>query len=142
MEATEGSGKRYPLWLRFHAWFFGLSAIYWTLALFGVAYMMGIPLTGTVGHVGTFIGNFIGLFVPVGPTNFFFLFLPNGLIALVLILAALFFGERTLRKGPQETTFHKIVLNLIILLMLTFITDMIMFGHWASFWVFMGNGPV
>lgn len=138
--------KNYPFWLRFRTWFFGLTFFYFVLAQSGIAFLLGVPTDsetgGIPGHMGTIVGNFIGLFVPIGPSNIFFIFFPGGLVAIALILWALVSVERKLHRLPHEKPWGKILINLFILFFLTLVTDFLTFGRWASLDVLLGNQTI
>lgn len=131
--------------LRLDVWLVAVTALYTYLVFFTDA-VTKIP--GGQPR-GTFLGDFIGLFVPIGPNNLLsFLYVGissltgSGAVALIgivrfaiAILVALFallFGEMTLRRFLAEKPVQKIQANLAILMTLTLVIDLLTVGKWMS----------
>ncbi len=142
--------------LRLDVWFIAFTALYTFLVLFTDA-VTNIP----GGYPkGTFLGNLVGLFVPIGPNNilaFFYVGLAalsgsdavtfvgvvRFTIAFVAALFVLLFGEFILHQFLRSRPVMKIVVNLMILMTLTLLIDLITFGKWMSMKIvlFAVGGP-
>jgi hypothetical protein len=156
MNLGSGRNKWWQIFLRLDVWLVALTALYTFLVLYTDAVTRipgGYPK-------GTFWGNLVGLFVPIGPNNvlaFFYVGLASlsgsGAIAFVgalrfilAFVAALFvliFGEFILQQFFLIRPIQKIVINLVILMTLTLIVDLITFGKWMSMMIllFAVGGP-
>ena len=156
MNLGSGRNKWWQIFLRLDVWLVALTALYTFLVLYTDA-VTRIP----EGYPkGTFLGNLVGLFVPIGPNNFLAFFyvglsalFGGGAIAFVgtlrfilAFVAALFvliFGEFILHRFFLIRPIQKIVINLVILMTLTLIVDLITFGKWMSMMIllFAVGGP-
>ncbi len=138
---------RYPWWLRFHYWFIVLTFLYSILIFAGLGNeMICIPNDFCPGHP---ISHFLGFFVPIGPFGAMaiimvaigelgfheFQNLHFAFIGLLLLLGALFFGERIIAKF-QFNFMLKAIANLFVLLLLTFMWEVLNTGTWQSLILF------
>lgn len=87
----------------------------------------------------THIQGFVGLFVPFGMQSFTLLLVsPFSWFSLIIFLASMAYTESFLKK--QNYNFRKrILINLLILLVLTFVVDIIRGTPFASWMIFL-NG--
>ena len=152
--------KESSLWLRLGIWWLVLTSIYWTLAFMGFGWTLDCldTCTAVIAPNSAWWFNALGLFVPLGPNNMsfaaVFLLKPivlafptlsgvvNSAYGLITIAGSLtlvvgFWGTRVLERVLWRLSLHpvlKVVANLVILLVLTLIADMALFGgHWVSF---------
>ncbi len=148
--------NRSRFWLRFGVWFWMLTIIYGFFVATGGAYSIGIfAADGQLLSAGNWIGNFIGLFVPIGLNNFPIV-LSAGItlleghpiakllgagIGMLILIFCLIFMERFLRKLSLNP-FAKIFVNLLILLLLTALIDFLTFKEWTSFMILLGYPPL
>ena len=156
MNFGSGRNKWWRFFLRLDVWLVALTALYAFLVLFTDA-VTSIP----GGYPkGTFLGNLVGLFVPIGPNNilaFFYVGLAalsgsdavtfvgvvRFILAFVAALFVLLFGESILHQFLRLRPVIKIVINLMILMTLTLLIDLITFGKWMSMMIvlFAVGGP-
>ena len=151
-----GRNKWWQIFLRLDVWLVALTALYTFLVLYTDAVTRlpgGYPK-------GTFLGNLVGLFVPIGPNNFLAFFyvglaalsgsgtvefvgIVRFMLAVVAVLFVLLFGEFFLHQFLLIRPVQKIVINLVILMTLTLIIDLITFGKWMSMMIllFAVGGP-
>jgi hypothetical protein len=156
MNLGSSRNKWRQIFLRLDVWLVALTALYAFLVLYTDAVTRipgGYPK-------GTFLGNLVGLFVPIGPNNFLAFFyiglstLFGGgaiafvgtlrfILAFVAALLVLFFGEFILQQFFLIRPIQKMVINLVILMTLTLIVDLITFGKWMSMMIllFAVGGP-
>ncbi|HEY4981292.1 MAG TPA: hypothetical protein VII24_04970 [Pseudolabrys sp.] len=151
-----GRNKWWQIFLRLDVWLVALTAVYSFLVLQTDA-VTKIP--GGYPR-GTFLGDLVGLFVPIGPNNFLAFFyvglaalsgsgavafvgVVRFMLAFVAALFVLLFGEFVLRQFLLIRPVQKIVINLVILMTLTLIVDLITFGKWMSMMIllFAAGGP-
>jgi hypothetical protein len=137
--------KWWQFLLRLDVWLVALTALYCFLVLYTDAVTKipgGYPK-------GTFLGDLVGLFVPIGPNNILafvyvglaalsgsgaiaFLGVVQFILAVVAALFVLLFGEFILHQFLLVRPVQKIVINLVVLMTLTLIIDLITFGKWMS----------
>lgn len=130
---------RGPFWLRFHVWYWTLTVLYWFVALANDDTSHRLFWVPSNEGGGTMLGNFVGLFVPIGPNNAIFFYLhPGGWAAFVLVAFVLWRGNRFLQRFNPKT-WEKVYYNLFTLLALTFITDYLTLFSWASIGVLFSS---
>jgi hypothetical protein len=156
MNLGSGRNKLWQIFLRLDVWFVTLTALYTFLVLYTDAVTRipgGYPK-------GTFLGNLVGLFVPIGPNNFLaffyvglgalsgtgavaFIGVVQFILAFVAALFVLLFGEIILHQFHLLKPVRKIAINLVILMTLTLIVDVLTFGKWMSIMIllFAVGGP-
>ena len=88
---------------------------------------------------------FVGMFVPFAFWNIIFTFgvhspIGLGIFSLVLLIVALFTIDK-LGSYWDIKGYTKILLNLIVLFILTVITDFSIWGHWNSLNIFLTGKP-
>lgn len=120
----------YPYYLSIWFWFLVLTITYLSLLVY-----IGLPLTGERFT----ITSIVGMFVPFGFTNAFFLNVR--LRAILPSLLILFFGDRLAKMFKIEKIYMKIIFNLIALLLVTMATDLLFGGHWDSLNLLLGKSP-
>ncbi len=147
------------MWLRLGVWWLALTFLYWALALMGYGWALDCleACTAVVAPDSAWWVNLLGMFVPLGPNNMsyaaLFLLKPiilafptlsgtvtsaYGLItiAAVLTLALGIWATRAIERVLWRLSLHpalKVVANLAILLVLTLVADLALFGgHWVS----------
>ena len=147
------------MWLRLGVWWLVLTLIYWALALMGFGWTLDCleACTAVVAPNSAWWVNLLGMFVPLGPNNMsyssLFLLKPiilafpmlsgtvssaYGLITIAagLALALGICGTRTIERVLWRLSLHpvlKVAANLAILLVLTLVADLALFGgHWVS----------
>jgi len=141
-------------------WWLALTLIYWTLALMGFGWTLDClgACTAVVAPESAWWFNLLGMFVPLGPNNMSYatLFvlspvmsaypivatlLQNSAHALIVIAGGLtlalgIWGTRYIERVLWRLSLHpvlKVACNLAILLMLTLVADLALFGgHWVS----------
>lgn len=127
--------KLFPYNWKYSFWF-------WWLVLTGLYLGLSFGF-GWIGSFPAVIGAAIGFFVPMGYWNFlgaFGLFTGGGMAFLtfpVLILGVIFFDK--IAYHFRVAGKWKIILNLAGLLALTFIVDLLIWGHWATVEFFVEN---
>jgi hypothetical protein len=151
-----GRNKWLQIFIRLDVWLFAITALYSFLVLYTDA-VTGIP---GGNPKGTFLGNMVGLFVPIGPNNILafiyvglatlsgsgavaFVGIVRFILALVAALFILFFGESILHYFFSTRPVLKIAVNLVILMTLTLIIDLLTLGKWMSMMIvlFAVGGP-
>lgn len=94
------------------------------------------------GNYGVIFGSFLGLFVPIGFFTAAFEIVGNltfrAVFALIIFVLTLIYTDKILYKFNFSPAL-KIFLNFIILLLLTLIIDVIIWGRWES-WKILQNG--
>jgi hypothetical protein len=133
------------VWLRFDLWLIVVTIAYSAL-VFG---RIGFVFSLTSGGWGNPLADLLGLFVPVGPNNFFLLIaavfqifgskagsLASGdalraVIAVGIVIFALFFGERFLRRYDLSPG-HKSIANIAGLFVTTCAVDLLTTGNLTS----------
>jgi hypothetical protein len=133
----------YRFLLRFDLWLVIVTAVDFVLFINtdAITSLGGYP-RGTVG------GDLLGLLVPIGPYDLLYaLFImatavagsPLAVIglarlglAVTLVALCMFFGEYILRR-LRVSFIQKIVINTFMLVSLTGIVELLMFGKWMSF---------
>jgi len=149
MVTQRDSGRNKWLWffLRLDVWLVAITALYAYLVL----YTEAITKIPEGRPRGTVWGDIIGLFVPIGPNNFWAFFYvavsalsgdgsntitPAGIVrflsAFVGVLFVLLFGEYVLRQYASRRPWQKIAANLVVLLTLTLLIDLFTVGKWMS----------
>jgi hypothetical protein len=117
----------------FAEWWIGLTVIYLTLGI--------VPAS----HTFVFL---IGLFVPYGILNFvaastgFMQLNISIILSTLLFLTAIFGADWAAKKLGISTTLTKIIFNLAVLFILTFIIDYSIYGEWNSLKLLMGWHPL
>lgn len=112
---------KYPFYLQLWFWWISLT----------IFYILGsFSLENQQININTSFLNFIGLFVPIGIWNFIF-----GGYLIIPLIAVVVYGEKYLKKIPNPIV--KIISNLFVLLVLTFVVDMIIWGEWRSLMLFL-----
>lgn len=152
--------KESSLWLRLGIWWLVLSSLYWIVAFLGLGWTLDClgQCTAVIAQDSAWWVNLLGLFVPLGPNNMSYLALfllkpvvlafpvlatviQNSAYALITVAAGLtlilgFSITRTIERALWHLSLHpalKIAANLVILLMLTLVGDLALFGgHWVS----------
>ncbi len=151
--------KESSLWLRLGVWWLALTLIYWALALMGFGWTLDClqACTAVVAQDSAWWVNLLGMVVPLGPNNMsyatLFLLKPivlafptlsgvvtsaYGLITIAagLTLALGIWGTRIIERALWRLSLHpalKVACNLAILLVLTLLADLALFGgHWVS----------
>ena len=97
---------------------------------------------------GGYFAGLLGLFVPIGVSNFFFSFRTFSgrgshawIVVFPLILVTIFCGEWFLRKWRLSPV-TKILLILGILFILTVAVDFVIWGSWASLQFLKAGGEI
>lgn len=122
---------KYPWYARFWVWWVGLTLLY----LFFQSSAATLPAAGAVG-----------LFVPYGFMNTWALVSAIAVINLlpmltaVLFVAAVVYSDKVAKSLGIQNTISKIFFNLGILLVVTLIIDLSLWGSWESFHVLLNGG--
>lgn len=152
--------KESPLPLRLGVWWLVLTTLYWALSLLGFGWTLDCltQCTAVVEPDSAWWMNALGLFVPLGPNNMslatVYLLKPIMLafpvlatviqtkaymltiLAAALTLVLGIWGTRILERVLWRLNLGvvlKVLANLIVLLVLTLVGDMALFGgHWIS----------
>ncbi len=120
------SGKNiYPVYLQFWMWWLILTIIYL------------VPIF--LDFLAPYLMRPTAIFVPFGFMDLASLFSGNkgALVSIGLVFLCLFFVDKiSFRLGIKSIVF-KIFFNLLILFILTYITDRLIWHTWASFSIFL-----
>lgn len=103
---------------------------------------MAILLNGyEVGGILGYVFGFVGLFVPYGLFSLtaFVLFAPMAFASLAFFFIAMVYASRYLNKS-NDSLGIRILKNLLVLLVITFLVDIIRFTPFASWAIFLDAG--
>ncbi len=119
--------SEYPLYSQF--WFIGL-----------VITFVYINLSLDYNSKEFAITHFIGLFVPFGIWNSIYAFTSlRALFSIPILIFSIFFAERLSMKLKIKSTLAKIVFNLIMLFITTFLVDILIWHKWLSMSLVLGT---
>ncbi len=118
------------LWLDFRIWW----------VIFTIIYLLNLNDYTQIAHTPV---AYLGLFVPVAVSGLL-LFSFGGGLAIIILLAAILKGEKIWGKIQEKFALKhpvlpKILFNLTILFLLTFIMDMLLVGRWESYYILIGQ---
>ena len=110
--------KKTPLYFQF-----------WFIWIFSTLVYLALDFSGS----DSFWFHLLGLFVPFGRYNGVLAFLSLGFIGVILLFTFILFTEKIYSKIGIRSLFLKVIINLVLLFLLTIITDVLIWGTWFSY---------
>lgn len=131
---TNSPSVIYPRQLTIWYWWIGLTLIYLVL------FFLNASINKVIGLNITPIVGLVGLFVPFGYFNGVFGIIGTGGLMLIVFLVILYFFEKTTKKFNLSPT-AKIISILLLLLVITFLVDMLLWREWCSMTILTQGHP-
>jgi len=131
-------------WLRQNKAWSNSLWMWWiiTTGIYLLFNLLGYP--NSAGETPTLLGHvagFVGLFVPFGFLSAFLLISPFYWFSLAVFLISMIYADRWLKSRSMNTV-QRILINLLVLMAITFIVDIVRFTPFESWRIFLqGSFP-